>query len=305
MRVGFDTTTSLDFLAYRAGDNSVHVIERVAGLPVYGTSGAFAIDLEAGNQNEIFVRESSNHISIVNINAATPAGVTFNARTDTAAFALEMSVGRGNPSGNDILAFRAGDNSVHFIGFTPGAVPTVNYVATNAFAVQVVAGSNEIFTRDLNNRVVYFNIDSGGTLVTQVMTSAFAIRSRSRHSLLPPRRSISSPSSTAAAAFTSPSTMAAGMRSRPSLTPALLSTILKASQSSLETPLPLVTSEPWALLLLFEALYCGRDDTLACRQLQRQISYCAILSLSFRSARPRISPVPGVRGKRDRAWSRQ
>lgn len=176
MDVGFDTSTVRDFLAYRAGDNSVHYIETVAGGFGYGSSGAFAIDLVAGNQKETFIRDGANRVYVLTINTASIAGITSLPAIQTNVFALQMSVGRASPSGNDMMAYRGLNNSVNFISYTPGAPPTLAFVSIpDAFAVQVSAGSNEIFTRDMTNRVIYYVIDSGGTTTTQKVTNAFAI----------------------------------------------------------------------------------------------------------------------------------
>jgi hypothetical protein len=176
MSVGFDNVSSQDFLAYRTGDNSVHVLETVAGAPVYGASGAFAIDLEGGNEREIYIRDGNNQVSIVRVNNANAAGVSFTSTINTAAFAIQMSVGRGNTFGDNILAYRAGDNAVHYLRYGSAPTATVGYVSVGAFAVQVVAGSNEIFSRDFNNQVVYFRMDTGGNSVTTFATGAYGSR---------------------------------------------------------------------------------------------------------------------------------
>src|SRR5262249_2024575 len=124
MDVGRDTSQptagQLDFLAYRAGDNSVNVIELVAGVPDYAATGASAIDLKAGNEKETFIREPSNQIQVLTINTTTASGITFKPIVTTPGFALQMGVGRNNPIGDDYLVYRAGDNSVNFMNYSPG-----------------------------------------------------------------------------------------------------------------------------------------------------------------------------------------
>jgi hypothetical protein len=168
MSVGFDTTTKQDFLAYRAGDNSVNFIEAAQGAPTYGASGAFAIDLAAGNQGETFIRDGNNQVHILNLGAVTAGGITFQTAVTTPAFAVQMSVGLDRFVHDDMLAYRAGDNTVHFINFTPAASPGaeigVGFVdIPGAVAVQVVAGVDEIFIRDTANMVVVYNVFPTGT----------------------------------------------------------------------------------------------------------------------------------------------
>jgi hypothetical protein len=175
MSVGFDTTQMQDFLAYRAGDNSVNYVERMGGMPVYGSSGAFAIDIAAGNQKETFIRDGMNRLAILTINMATTSGITSLAPIMTPAFAIDLSVGKDTAAQNDMLVYRAGDNSVILLNYTPGAPPTISAITIpGAFASQVVAGDGKIFIRDGMNQVHYFTIDSTGTQTNETTTMAFA-----------------------------------------------------------------------------------------------------------------------------------
>jgi hypothetical protein len=182
MKLGYDTTTAHDFVAYRAPDQSVRVLELVAGAPVLGNTGARAIDLDAGNQKEMFIRKANNQVDVLTINAATATGITFLPAIASGKAALSLSIGRGSPVGDDFMAYRAPDGSAHYLRFTPGATTVDTVDLPVAFARQVVAGVNEIFIRDRANRVLVFQQDAGGTTVTPVtvppMTAARIVVTR-------------------------------------------------------------------------------------------------------------------------------
>jgi hypothetical protein len=172
MKVGFDTTTGFDFLAFRAPNAHVGVLALFLGAPVSGDSGVTAVDFVAGNEKEVFVRRPGNLVEVVRVDAVTGATVTFLPKVTTGQAAVEMGVSRNNPSGDDYLAYRAPDSSVHWMNYNPGAGTVAHFDVkdTNGKPVkarQVVAGVAEIFIRDLTNQVGYFTHDGTGTAVSK------------------------------------------------------------------------------------------------------------------------------------------
>src|SRR5262245_53864790 len=121
MRLGRDTTTGADFLAFRAPNRNVHVLEMVAGTPVRADSGAKAIDLDAGNEREVFIRKANNQVDVLTINTATAMGITFSPVVNSGKAATSLSIGRGSPFGDDVMAYRSPDGGVHYMRYFPGA----------------------------------------------------------------------------------------------------------------------------------------------------------------------------------------
>jgi len=161
MSVGFDFTTASDFLAFRNPSNHVRFMEIVGGVPVFGESSLLAIDIVAGNEKETFIRQPNNRIAVLTINTATVAGITLRAPILIPRQALEMSVSRNNPSGDDFMAFRTPDNRVLF-GNPAG--PSIDFFdVPGALAKQVVAGVTEIFIIRPNGQFQYFTLNGSGT----------------------------------------------------------------------------------------------------------------------------------------------
>jgi len=114
----------------------------VGGAAVFGESSLLAIDIVCGNQKETFIRRPNNGIAVLIINTATVAGITLRAPILIPRQALEMSVSRNNPSGDDFMAFRTPDNRVLFGNYRP-AGPSINFFdVPGALAKQVVAGAS-------------------------------------------------------------------------------------------------------------------------------------------------------------------
>jgi hypothetical protein len=182
MKVGFDFTTGLDFLACRAPNAHVGVLALFLGVPVSGDSGVTAVDFVAGNQKEVFVRRPGNLVEVVRVNAVTGMAVTFLPTVKSGQAAVEMGVSRNNPAGDDYLAYRAPDSSVHWMNYNPaaGTVAHFDVKDTNGKPVkarQVVAGVTEIFIRDLTNQVRYYTLDGAGTgVVGETKTGQVATR---------------------------------------------------------------------------------------------------------------------------------
>jgi hypothetical protein len=174
MSVGFDFTTGADFLAFRDSER-VRFMEIVSGVPRFGASGLSAIDIVAGNQKETFIRRPDNRIAVLVINAATASGITLLAPIMSTRQAVQMSVSRNNPTGNDYMAFRAPDNSVNFANFS-SAGPSISFFPVpGAAAKQVVAGVTEIFIRRPTDRVQYYTLNGAGTgISSSTLTSHFA-----------------------------------------------------------------------------------------------------------------------------------
>jgi hypothetical protein len=189
LSVGFDFTTTRDFLAFRSPSNRVRFMEVLAGVPEFGSSDLTAIDVVAGNQKETFLRRHNNRIAVLTIDTATAAGITLQAPIRRQRQAVEMGVSRNNPSGNDFVAFRALDNSVHFANFAPGAPSSLSAFmdVPGAVAKQVVAGVTEIFIRRPNDRVQYFTLNAAGTgIASSPLTGMFAAKLRDTRFTLGP-----------------------------------------------------------------------------------------------------------------------
>ena len=189
MSVGFDFTTTRDFLAFRSPSNRVRFMEVLAGVPEFGSSDLSAVDIVAGNQKETFIRRPNNRIAVLTIDTATAAGITLQTPIERQRRAVEMGVSRNNPAGNDFVAFRALDNSVHFANFAPGAPSSLStFIAVpDAVATQVVAAVTEIFIRRPNDRVQYFTLNAAGTGITSSpLTDMFASKLRDTRFTLGP-----------------------------------------------------------------------------------------------------------------------
>ena len=192
MSVGFDFTTTRDFLAFRSPRNRVRFMEVLAGVPEFGSSDLSAVDIVAGNQKETFIRRPNNRIAVLTIDTATAAGITLQTPIERQRRAVEMGVSRNNPAGNDFVAFRALDNSVHFANFAPGAPSSLStFIAVpDAVATQVVAAVTEIFIRRPNDRVQYFTLNAAGTGITSSpLTDMFASKLRDTRFTLGPASS--------------------------------------------------------------------------------------------------------------------
>jgi hypothetical protein len=189
MSVGFDFTTTRDFLAFRSPSNRVRFMEVLAGVPEFGSSDLSAVDIVAGNQKETFIRRPNNRIAVLTIDTATAAGITLQTPIERQRRAVEMGVSRNNPAGNDFVAFRALDNSVHFANFAPGAPSSLStFIAVpDAVGTQVVAAVTEIFIRRPNDRVQYFTLNAAGTGITSSpLTDMFASKLRDTRFTLGP-----------------------------------------------------------------------------------------------------------------------
>jgi hypothetical protein len=189
MSVGFDFTTTRDFLAFRSPSNRVRFMEVLAGVPEFGSSDLSPVDIVAGNQKETFIRRPNNRIAMLTIDTATAAGITLQTPIEHQRRAVEMGVSRNNPAGNDFVAFRALDNSVHFANFAPGAPSSLStFIAVpDAVATQVVAAVTEIFIRRPNDRVQYFTLNAAGTGITSSpLTDMFASKLRDTRFTLGP-----------------------------------------------------------------------------------------------------------------------
>lgn len=187
MSVGFDFTTSRDFLAFRNPANRVRFLEMVAGAAEFGSSDLSAIDIVAGNQKETFIRKGSNRIAVLTIATATAAGITLHPPTNSQRRAVEMSVSRNNPTGDDFMAFRNLDDGVRFANFNPVSRALSFFDVPGAVAEQVVAGVTEIFIRRPSDRVQYFTLNGSGTgIASSVSTGAFATELRDTRFTLGP-----------------------------------------------------------------------------------------------------------------------
>jgi hypothetical protein len=196
MSVGFSPASNPfspfagDFLAYRAPDNTVNFYRQLAGTgpgSFFANSGAFAIDLAAGNRGETFIRDGNDQVYILSISGPQLPSfpfITVNPSIQTQAFAEQMSVGQTSPTpGNELLAYRTGDNTVHFLRYAPTPVPpflpAVTYynLPGNPVANQVVAGTSQVSIRDTANMVTVYalNFNSDPTLplpITTIQTGA-------------------------------------------------------------------------------------------------------------------------------------
>lgn len=177
MEVGFDFTTAQDFLAYRSRNSTFHVLELVAGVPVYGDTSKVVVDLEPGNQKETFVRSPHNRVSVFTINTVAGTGITLFPEVVTAAFAVQMSVSRNNPAGDDYMAYIQPNSTLHFMNYAP-ATHTVSLLADipGVKAQQVEAGVTEIFIRDFHDQVRYYTLNGSGTgIAAETKTGVLAV----------------------------------------------------------------------------------------------------------------------------------
>jgi hypothetical protein len=174
MSVGYDFTTGQDFLAFRGPKNRVRVLEMVAGAPVFGSSDLSAIDIVAGDQKETFVRREHNRIAVLSIAGVSATTITLQPPIIRRRKAVEMSVSRNNPSGDDYMAFRSPDDSVHFVNFAPAGPSLSSFMdVPGAVAEQVVAGVTEIFIRRPSDRVQYFTLAGTGTSIASSTSTGF------------------------------------------------------------------------------------------------------------------------------------
>ncbi len=144
-------TSIENVLFIRSPSNRVLEYQDNGTQPTWTDTGAFAIDIAAGYDGDAFLRDSKNQLYFVLGNQVTK----------TSGVALSLAVGQYTvPSGGatDYVAFRDTNNQVRI--YMP-AIYGPQIVATNGYATQVVAGSNEIYIRDLRDGIHFYDIASG------------------------------------------------------------------------------------------------------------------------------------------------
>lgn len=122
--------------------HSAGVYSAAAGtfLPTFTDTGGFATDVAAGYHGEAFVRDGNSKLYLYN-----------GSWTATGAWAFSLDVGTVN--GNDYLAFKDANSQIYI--YQPG---TNSFLATGGWARQVAAAANDIYIRDFNDDVHYYNI---------------------------------------------------------------------------------------------------------------------------------------------------
>lgn len=150
MDVGFDPDTTENFLVFRDGENRVYFLEESTSSFVYGTSGAFATDILAGDQGEAFILDGNNEINILSINSVTSTGITFDAPIATGAFTTDLNLGQTS-FGTDIMAFIGANNSVNLLTFSAGPPPSVSIdTIEGVLGTDVVIHDGELLITGLN-----------------------------------------------------------------------------------------------------------------------------------------------------------
>jgi hypothetical protein len=119
-------------------------------------TGGFATDIAAGYQGEAFIRDGNNRLYVYN-----------GSWSATGAWAMSLDVGVAGD--NSYLVFKDGNSQIYI--FQPGSQ---SFIATGGYARQVAASANDLYIRDFNNTVHYFDI--GSRTWTNLHRSASLIR---------------------------------------------------------------------------------------------------------------------------------